>query len=304
MFETLWAVEGLSLHTFESVKEAGAKLIRFGSNAEKLFSAVAHPLLSTLSPLVTLVITISSNGSVFPRQFLAGKNLEGCNICVSLQARGRRKKTRGACRLTARQQWNFSNPTTKGPRIHCGRRTPAKGRPERVSKVIQSHSAHHVFGRSGAVMPSELEYRSSEQRRRFPVVPGVTGLGLINGRSLRWSEDYMGYDPGLIASYSAVLYGQILLLTPLSILPRKRSGLVRRGAQARPGVAPGLRAAIWNHAIASKLVDAKSLHVREFLGANLDCTRGVMGPSAGSWLRRIVQTSKSFGFRHQPGLCP
>lgn len=68
------------------------------------------------------------------------------------------------------------------------------------------------------MMPNELDYLSTEQLRRFSVLPGVTGLAQINGRSLLSSEDYVGYDIKLIDGYSKSLYWRILLRTPLSIL--------------------------------------------------------------------------------------
>lgn len=68
------------------------------------------------------------------------------------------------------------------------------------------------------MLPEETDHLSTRQLRRFEVLPGITGLAQINGRSLLPPHEYVNFDLKLIDEFSPALYCKILLKTPVAIL--------------------------------------------------------------------------------------
>lgn len=66
--------------------------------------------------------------------------------------------------------------------------------------------------------PGEIEHLSENQKRRFLVPPGITGLTQISGRGLLSPTDYVAFDLQYVDNYSPFLYWRIIVMTPMSIL--------------------------------------------------------------------------------------
>lgn len=66
--------------------------------------------------------------------------------------------------------------------------------------------------------PGEIEHLSENQKRRFLVPPGITGLTQISGRGLLTPTDYVAFDLQYVDNYSPFLYWRIIVTTPMSIL--------------------------------------------------------------------------------------
>jgi lipopolysaccharide/colanic/teichoic acid biosynthesis glycosyltransferase len=67
-------------------------------------------------------------------------------------------------------------------------------------------------------IPYETELYGPRERRRLDVVPGITGLWQVSGRSSLSFQEMIDLDLAYIANWSIWLDLKILLLTPLAVL--------------------------------------------------------------------------------------
>lgn len=192
---------------------------RFRSTAEKTFSALALLLLSPLFLLIAAAITLTSNGPVIFRQVRVGKGQERFVMfkfrTMHVGAEDKHEE------LVTRQLANggsFLIHQVEDPRATAVGKALRKLSLDELPQFFNVIQGTMSLVGPRPMMEKELQYLSAEQLQRFSVLPGITGLAQINGRSLLPAEDYVGYDLELIRNYSARLYWRILLLTPLSIL--------------------------------------------------------------------------------------
>ena len=72
-----------------------------------------------------------------------------------------------------------------------------------------------------SMLPTEIGFLSAEQLRRFEILPGITGLAQVSGRSALDAPRYVELDLKLVDEMTPHLYIFILLKTPIAILSAK-----------------------------------------------------------------------------------
>ena len=104
------------------------------------------------------------------------------------------------------------------------RRSSALGRILRRSSLDELPQLANVFlGHMSVVgprpiLPSEIEFVPPYCHARFAVLPGITGLAQIRGRSDLGTRAYFASDIEMVEGYSLRLYLKIVLKTPYAVI--------------------------------------------------------------------------------------
>lgn len=187
--------------------------------AEKIAATLLLVVFSPLFVVTALAIKLGSRGPVLFRQRRIGLNEEPFEMFKFRSMR---------VNAEAQHQELVAQQVAQGGSFLLHK--PDDLRTTRVGRIIRKLSIDELpqflnviqgnmsFVGPRPMMPHEVEHLSSEQRRRFSVLPGITGLTQINGRGGLPSKDYVGYDLRYIDNYSPSLYWSILLRTPLAVI--------------------------------------------------------------------------------------
>lgn len=169
---------------------------------DRLFAIVFFILLSPLFILIAVAIKINDGGPVFFHQLRPGIDSKLFKI------------------------WKFRSMIVNADEFLNTKGQPIVGdRVTTVGKVLRRASFDElpqllniIRGEMSVVGPrpmsvEHLSKLTSEQRRRFAMRPGVTGLAQVNGRNtLKWSRR-IDYDLDYIENFSLWLDFKILLKT-------------------------------------------------------------------------------------------
>ena len=74
------------------------------------------------------------------------------------------------------------------------------------------------------MLRSEANFLTQEQKLRFSVRPGLSGLAQVNGRGSLGAEAYLNFDLWLVKNFSMAIYWKILLATPVAVIGGKGAG--------------------------------------------------------------------------------
>lgn len=186
---------------------------------ERVFAAGLLIALSPLIALLALLVKLDSKGPVFLRQERIGLH-EKPFFMFKI-----RSMHSGAGELHQKLLTRHFAETGSFL-LHM----PNDQRVTRVGRIIRKTSLDelpqllNVLGGTMSLvgprpmLPSEATKLSDEQKRRFSVLPGVTGLAQVSGRSSLGSERYVALDLEYIDGYSALLYWRILFRTPVAVV--------------------------------------------------------------------------------------
>lgn len=106
----------------------------------------------------------------------------------------------------------------------------------RFGKILRRSSADELpqlinvlAGQMSLVGPrpmlrTEAKFLTQEQKLRFSVRPGITGLAQVNGRGSIGAEAYLNFDLWLVKNFSMATYWKILLATPGAVIGGKGAG--------------------------------------------------------------------------------
>jgi exopolysaccharide biosynthesis polyprenyl glycosylphosphotransferase len=174
--------------------------------------AVALILLSPLIAFVSVLIRLESRGPVILRQTRIGK---GSRPFTVFKFRSMREDAEALKDELAEQN------ESQGPLFKM-RNDP---RMTRVGKVIRKLSIDELpqvinvmRGEMSLVgprppLPSEVDQYESWQRKRFEVLPGITGLAQISGRSDLTFDETLRFDFFYIENWSPLMDVKIILKT-------------------------------------------------------------------------------------------
>lgn len=189
---------------------------------EKITSAALLLSFSPLFIIVAVAIKLDSRGPVLFRQVRIGLNEEPFVMykfrTMQVGAQERHKE------LVAQQMSRGGSFLLHHP---DDPRTTRLGRLQRKLSLDELPQFLNVLNGSMSLvgprpmMPEEIQHLRVEQRRRFTVAPGVTGLAQISGRGSLGGEAYLLKDVEFVEAYSKKLYWKILLLTPFAVISTK-----------------------------------------------------------------------------------
>jgi lipopolysaccharide/colanic/teichoic acid biosynthesis glycosyltransferase len=174
-------------------------LVQF--TADKLLALLALILLSPLFLLIAILIKLDDGGPVFFRHKRAGYREGLFDI------------------------WKFRSMIVNADFYLDEQGAPTADRITRVGKVLRRNSLDELpqlynilIGDMSIVGPrpvllEHVQRYTPEQRRRFEVRPGLTGLAQINGRNtLKWSLR-LAFDVEYVDNFSLILNIKIILKT-------------------------------------------------------------------------------------------
>ena len=185
-------------------------------------TAAAMALLVVFSPLMLVVavaIRLESKGPIVFRQTRVGLRQEPFEM---LKFRSMKVGSERQHRQLLEQQLTAGGSFL----LH----EPLDPRTTRVGRIIRKLSIDElpqlinvIRGDMSLVgprpmLPEEIEHLSDEQLRRFDVLPGVTGLAQVNGRSALGHSQYVEYDLHFVDSYSRKQYWSVILSTPFAVI--------------------------------------------------------------------------------------
>ena len=186
---------------------------------EKSFSLLALILLSPLLTLIAFLVRLDSPGPVIFRQVRVG---QGQKLSSMYKFRTMYVGAEHQHASLVRKQLDENGSFLLSGKIDD--RSTRIGRFLRKLSLDELPQFVNVLkGEMSLVgprpmLPSELPYLTEAQMRRFCILPGITGLAQINGRSALSADAYVGFDLALIDARSPLLYWSILVQTPLVVL--------------------------------------------------------------------------------------
>jgi lipopolysaccharide/colanic/teichoic acid biosynthesis glycosyltransferase len=195
------------------------KQVRVKYIIDRVGASVLLLLLSPLFILIALLIKLESRGPVFFLQQRPGLNVELFHI------------------------WKFRSMVENADQL-LGQNGQATGdRITRLGKLLRALSLDELpqlinivkgemsFVGPRPALPGHLDRYTVEQKGRFAMKPGVTGLAQVNGRNtLKWSRR-ISYDLEYIKNYSLLLDVKILFKTVKVVLLREGIVLDRNPGQ-------------------------------------------------------------------------
>lgn len=183
---------------------------------DRIFGFMMLILLTPILGIIAIVIKLEDGHEIFFRQRRSGKNMKDFQIW----------KFR-TMRPDADKYLNQNGSVGNNYRItRVGKILRATSLDE-LPQIFNIATGDMSFVGPRPVLPSHVNRYTEEQKRRFSVKPGVTGLSQVNGRNLlKWSSR-LAYDVEYVDNYSLWLDLKILLKTIKVVLRREGLSLDR-----------------------------------------------------------------------------
>ena len=197
----------------------GSTVSGFRKWGEKIAAAILLLAFSPLLIIVAVAIKLDSRGPVLFRQVRIGLNEEPF---VMFKFRtmhvGSEKRHKELVTQQMSLGGSFLLHQPDDPRTtQIGRLLRKLSLDELPQFLNVLHGSMSLVG-PRPMMPEEIDALTVEQRRRFTVLPGITGWAQVNGRSALGAEAYLRKDLEYLEQASAPFYWKILVLTPLAVI--------------------------------------------------------------------------------------
>lgn len=187
---------------------------------DRIFGLLFLPLFFLIYIPVAIAIKVEDGGAVFFHQKRPGLYGKSFNI------------------------WKFRTMVPNADSLLCnGSIDLSTNRVTRVGRILRYLSIDEIpqliniikgdmsFVGPRPALPEHLQRYTEEQRKRFSMKPGITGLAQVNGRNtLKWSQR-IDYDINYIENYSLFLDIKIVLKTIKVVLLREGIVLDRNPEQ-------------------------------------------------------------------------
>lgn len=187
--------------------------------AEKLVALVLLLLLAPIIVIVAILIRVDSEGPVIFQQERIG--LKGRPFLMSkfrTMYVDTEKQHGELMRMQVKNGGSFLLHASADPRVTRVGRVLRRTSLDEIPQFFNVLNGTMSLVGPRPMLDSEVKLLSVEQMRRFNVMPGITGLAQVKGRSLLGADKYVELDLRFIDEFGPMMYAQVLLSTPLAIL--------------------------------------------------------------------------------------
>jgi len=213
-----------------TLAKAGTKPLLYKRLFDVILSSVLLAILSPLMTLIALGIKLYSPGSVLFRQTRIGKDgkpftfLKFRSMRQDADPKRHQEYMRDLIQNNTAPSANCSLKMTDDPRITGLGRILRKFSLDELPQLLNVLKGEMSLVGPRPPLPYEVELYEEWHKRRFEVLPGITGWWQVKGRNRVPFDEMMRMDIHYIEHISFWLDVKILLLTPWETFLGKGAG--------------------------------------------------------------------------------